>query len=179
MTVTSTNLDGYGAPVIEWQRVQAQLGSDLPQIPGSGGPDRHTPWLTTITADGAPHVRPVGISQVGGVWYFTSGPGTHKSRNLAVDPTCVVSVATHQFDLVVEGRADRVNDNVELRTVADKFNCEGWPVRVQGDALTAEFSAPSAGPPPWSLYRVTPARVYAFGTAEPFGATMFDFAEQQ
>jgi hypothetical protein len=28
---------------------------------------------------------------------------------------------------------------------------------------------------PWYLYRVTAERVYAFGTAEPYGATRFSF----
>ncbi|MFB8230940.1 hypothetical protein [Cellulosimicrobium sp. NPDC055967] len=42
------------------------------------------------------------------------------------------------------------------------------------NALTAEFSAPSAGPPPWAVYRLVPERVFAFGTAEPYGATRFD-----
>jgi hypothetical protein len=42
-------------------------------------------------------------------------------------------------------------------------------------AFYHEFSAPSAGPPPWYLYELGPETVFAFGTAEPFGATRFDF----
>ena len=45
---------------------------------------------------------------------------------------------------------------------------------VEGDALTAEFSAPAAGPPPWNAYRIVPSTVFALGTAEPYGATRFD-----
>jgi hypothetical protein len=45
---------------------------------------------------------------------------------------------------------------------------------VDGAALTAEYSAPSAGPPPWRVYRVMLATVFAFGTAEPYGATKFE-----
>ena len=169
------NLDGYGTPPIEWQRVRDTLASDITQAPGTGGPDRHTPWLTTINPDGTPHVTPVGVIQVDGVWCFSSGPGTRKSRNLAGDQRCVVSIATHPFDLVLEARsAERVTDAAELRAVADTFNEQGWPARVDGDALTAEYSAPSAGPPPWYVYRITPATVFAFGTAEPNGATRFE-----
>ena len=40
--------------------------------------------------------------------------------------------------------------------------------------MTAEYSAPSAGPPPWHVYKITPSTVFAFGTAEPDGATRFD-----
>ena len=107
----------------------------------------------------------MGFVQLDGVWYFTSGPGTRKSRNIAADPRCVVSVATHPFDLVIEGSAARITDADELRSVADQYVRQGWPAKVDGDAFTAEYSAPSAGPPPWHVYRVTPTTVYAFGTS--------------
>jgi hypothetical protein len=46
---------------------------------------------------------------------------------------------------------------------------------VRDGAFHHEFSAPSAGPPPWYLYEFTPATVYGFATAEPFGATRWRF----
>ena len=168
------NLDGYGAPAVEWARVQALLDGELTQAPDTAGPRRHTSWLTTSNPDGSPHVRPLGVIGVDGTWYFSSGPGTRKSRNITRDPRCAISVATHPFDLVVEGTALRVSDTDELQKVADAFAAQGWPASVAGDALTAEFSAPSAGPPPWSVFRIVPSRVYALGTAEPYGAGRFD-----
>ena len=86
------NLAGYDMAPIDWERVRVTLASDITQAPDTGGPNRHTPWLTTINPDGSPHVTPVGFVQLDGVWYFTSGPGTRKSRNVASDPRCVVSV---------------------------------------------------------------------------------------
>ena len=175
MNVTQQrNLDGYGTPPIDWERVRDTLTSEITQAPDTGGPNRHTAWLTTINPNGSPHVTPVGFVQLDGVWYFTSGPGTRKSRNIAADARCVVSVATHPFDLVIEGSAARVTDADELRSVAAEYNRVGWPTQVDGDALTAEYSAPSAGPPPWQVYKIAPATVFAFGTAEPYGATRFD-----
>ena len=176
MATTTHNLDGYGTPAIEWSRVREVLDSELTQAPGTGGPDRHTYWLTTINPNGSPHVMPVGVVKVDGRWYFSSGPGTRKSRNLASDPRCVFSVAAHPFDLVVEGTAERVTDEAELRTVAETFAHDGWAAQVDEQALTAEYSAPSAGPPPWYAYRVVPSTVYALGTAEPYGATKFEIA---
>jgi hypothetical protein len=173
MTITEQNLDGYGAPAIEWVRVEAALNSQLTQAPGSGGPQRHTTWLTTINPDGSPHVMPVGVVAHDGSWYFTSGPATRKSRNLSRDSRCVVNVATDPFDLVIEGAAERITDADELSSVAEAYVRSGWPAKVAGDALTAEFSAPSAGPAPWHAYRLTPSTVFALGTAEPFGATKF------
>ncbi|WP_157681386.1 pyridoxamine 5'-phosphate oxidase family protein [Mycobacterium sp. JS623] len=176
MKTNAKNLDCYGTPPIEWERVQEVLNSDITQAPDTGGPNRHTAWLTTINPDGAPHVTPVGVIQLDGVRYFTSGPGTRKSRNIDADPRCVISIATQPFDLVIEGSAALVTDADELRSVADEYNRVGWPAQVAGDALTAEYSAPSAGPPPWHVYRITPDTVFAFGTAEPGGATRFDLS---
>jgi hypothetical protein len=44
---SESNLDGYGAPRIEWMRVRAVLDGEITQAPGTGGPGRHTAWLTT------------------------------------------------------------------------------------------------------------------------------------
>ncbi|MCV7167728.1 pyridoxamine 5'-phosphate oxidase family protein [Mycobacterium stomatepiae] len=158
---------------MDWARVETVLDAQLTQAPGSGGPQRHTAWLTTINPDGSPHVRPVGVIAHDGAWYFTSGFATRKSRNLARDHRCVVSVATDPFDLILEGTAERVVDVSELADVAAAFVRSGWPAQVDGDALTAEYSAPSAGPPPWHVYRARPSTVFALGTSEPFGATKF------
>jgi hypothetical protein len=177
MTITSHNLDGYGAPPIEWSRITTVLTSDLTQAPDSGGPNRHTVWLTTINPDGSPHVMPVGITRVDDTWYFTSGSRTRKSRNLVRDDRCVVSLATQPFDLVIEGRGVRVTAADELHAVAASFRAGGWPAVVDGEALTAEYSAQSAGPAPWQVYRVVPATVFALGTAEPYGATRFDIGQ--
>jgi hypothetical protein len=156
MSITQRNLSGYDLPVIGWERTHRALATDYTQAPGTGGPDRHTSWLTTTNPDGSAHVRPVGTVQVDGVRYFNSGPRTRKSRNIAADPQCVLSIATKQFDLVVEGRAVRVTEAAELDAVVEVFRRGGWPAQVDGDALTAEYSAPSAGPPPWWLYRIEP-----------------------
>jgi hypothetical protein len=177
MKVTEqSNLAGYDMPPIAWAAVRDALATDRTQAPGSGGPNRHTSWLTTVNPDGVPHVTPVGVIQIGGVRYFNSGPGTRKSRNIAANPRCVVSIAIEPFDLVIEGSAERVTDSDELDSVAATFVKHGWPAQVDGDALTAEFSAPSAGPPPWHVYRINADTVYAFGTAEPGGAMKYRVA---
>jgi hypothetical protein len=173
---TARNLDGYGAPPIEWARVHETLFRRLPQAPGTGGPNRHTTWLATVDPDGRPHVVPFGALLDGGEIFLCSGEGTRKNRNLHRDPRCTLTVATEPFDLTVEATAERVTDAATLERVAAGFRADDWPATVEGDALTAEFSAPSAGPPPWAVYRLVPERVYAFGTAEPYGATRFDLA---
>ena len=48
-------------------------------------------------------------------------------------------------------------------------------MQVEGDAFTAPYSAPSAGPPPWHLYRCTFHTAIGNATAEPHGATRWRF----
>jgi nitroimidazol reductase NimA-like FMN-containing flavoprotein (pyridoxamine 5'-phosphate oxidase superfamily) len=170
---TLRNLDGYGAPIIEWERVRQRLDEGATQAPESGGPNRHTTWLATTNPDGRPHVVPLGMMWDDGKAYFTSGLGARKAKNLALSPHCTLSVATQPFDIVVEGQATIVTDEATLQRGAELY--EGWGPTVRDGAFYHEFSAPSAGPPPWYLYEVTPETVFAFGTAEPYGATRFDF----
>jgi hypothetical protein len=53
----------------------------------------------------------------------------------------------------------------------------GWPAKVDesGTALTAGFSAPSAGPPPWHVYRITARAATALNVQAPGGATRWRF----
>ena len=150
---TERNLDGYGAPPIPWTKVRERLEQGLSQEPGSGGPDRHTCPLATVRPDGRPHVMPLGGLWVDDAWYFNAGASTRKAQNLAHDPHCVLTVASREFDLVVEGQAVRVTDPVKVQRIAEAFRSDGWPATVRDDGvtLTADYSAPSAGPLPRSV----------------------------
>jgi PPOX class probable F420-dependent enzyme len=170
--------DLYSLPLLDWARIEARLEEGVTQGPDTGGPNRHTCWLATINADGSPHVTGLGALWADGTYWFETGHTTRKARNLARDPRCTLSVATHDFDLVVEGDAHKVTDPATVAAMAARWQDEGWPARVDetGTALTAEFSAPSAGPPPWSVYRITIRRASALETVAPAGATRWKFA---
>jgi hypothetical protein len=169
--------DLYGLPELNWSAVAARLDRGVGQGPRSGGPDRHTFWLATINDDGSPHLTGVGVLWVDATFWFESGARTRKARNLAREPRCSISVATDEFDLVVDGEARRVTDPEAVATMAQRWAAEGWPARVDesGTALTAEYSAPSAGPPPWFVYQLTPRQATALQTVEPGGATRWRF----
>jgi len=172
------NLDTlYGSPLLDWSRVVARLEQGITQAPGTGGPGRHTCWLATVDADGWPHVTGIGALWLDHALWFETGRGTRKGRNLTRDPRCTLSVATVAFDLVVEGSAHLVTEPATVVELAARWAAEGWPARVDetGLALTADYSAPSAGPPPWHVYRLEPATATALGTEEPFGATHWTF----
>ena len=169
--------DLYGLPILDWYGIADRLAEGVTQAPGTGGPDRHTCWLATINRDGSPHLTGVGALWVDDAFWFETGEHTRKGRNLARDPRCSLSVATLEFDLVVEGNAEQVVDPGTVASMAARWNDEGWPARVDesGVALTAEFSAPSAGPPPWVVYRMVPDQATALRTVEPGGATRWTF----
>lgn len=168
---TSTvNLDRYGNPPLEWSRVREQLdglnpSADLPC------------FLCTTGPDGAPHAVGVGALWQDGTYYFVSGPGTRKSRNLAANPACALAVRLPGVDVTFEGTAARVIDTTTLEGVAATYRSGGWPAQVAGDAFTAPFSAPSAGPAPWHLYRIALRSAHAVASEEPGGATRWRFAD--
>jgi len=167
----------YELPLLEWDAVRQRLDRGVSQAPGTGGPDRHTSWLATVNDDGSPHVTGVGAIWADGAFWFETGADTRKGRNLARDPRCSLSVATHEFDLVVEGEAAMVTDPDRVAAMARRWNEAGWPAEVDGSgtALTAEYSAPSAGPPPWRVYRLAARRATAVATVPPGGATRWTF----
>ena len=174
----ATNLaELYHLPLLDWTRIAGRLGRAVSQAPGTGGPDRHTCWLATINPDGSPHVTGIGALWADGCFWFETGKHTRKGKNLARDPRCALSVATQEFDLVVEGEAALVTDAAMVAEMASRWAAEGWPARVDdtGLALTAEYSAPSAGPPPWYVYRLTPRTATALATVAPGGATRWRF----
>ena len=173
----ATNLaEMYKTPLLDWGAIEARLGAGLTLVPGTGGPDRHSCWLATTNADGSPHVTGIGALWTDGCFWFETGRSTRKGRNLARDPRCTLSLATKEFDLVVDGDAAVVTDPAVVADMAARWAPE-WPCRVDetGLALTAEFSAPSAGPPPWHVYRLTPRTATALATVEPGGATRWRF----
>ena len=174
----ATNLaDLYDLPLLDWSQIEAGLDKGITQVPDTGGPNRHTCWLTTINADGSPHVTGIGALWADGSFWFETGEGTRKGKNLARDARCVLSVATHDFDLVVEGTASKISDPQIVAAMAARWAADGWPARVDdsGQALTADFSAPSAGPPPWSVYRIDLRTATALATVAPGGATRWRF----
>jgi pyridoxamine 5'-phosphate oxidase-like protein len=141
--IETTNLDGYGFPPLLWQRAleRLQVGSF-----GRGG----LFILGTVRPDGRPHAAGVGAAWSDGDFYFTSGPGTRKSRNLASNAAATLSTRLEGIDLVFEGQARRVTDRATLEKVVAIYAGDEWPAELtpEGDAFTAPFNAPSAGPPP-------------------------------
>ena len=92
-----------------------------------------------------------------------------------MDTQNAVSVSLDDIDVVVEGTARTMTDMPTLERVANLYASLGWPARASGGAITAEYSAPSAGKGPWDLYVVTPTAAVGVATKEPHGATRWRF----
>lgn len=159
--------DLYGLDLIPWSRALEALES--------GEPQKQTPFLATTRPDGRPHAAGVGALWDDGRVYFVSGAGTRKSRNLAENPNCSIAFSLPGIDLVIEGAAERVGDDKTLQRLAKRYADQGWAPTVEDGAFTHEYSAPSAGPPPWDLYVVRPVTVFGVLADEPGGATRWRF----
>jgi pyridoxine/pyridoxamine 5'-phosphate oxidase len=178
MVMHTKNLaDLYDSPLLDWTEFETKLAAGYTQAPDTGGPNRHSTWLATIDADGSPHVNGIGSMWVDGAFIFETGRTSRKGRNLARDPRCTISLAMDTFDIVAEGEAELVTDPEVVADIAARYAAHGWPAEVDesGTALTAPFSAPSAGPPPWHVYRVVPKTATVLSTVDPGGATRFTF----
>ena len=135
-------------------------------------PGRHN-WLATVRPDGRPHLMPVIAFWMDGAFHFIAGEGTQKGRNLAEDGRCVIGTESRglpSLDIVVEGRAEPLSDEDDVRRIAERFNAGGWPLEARGNEVHGP-NAPTAGPPPYRIFRVEPIK--AFGLPGTYGMEQF------
>ena len=158
----------YDEELMPWSRAAEALGT------GSLGAERPC-FLGTIRPDGRPHSAGVGAAVHDGDIFFTSGPAARKTRNLLANPACTLSMRLDGIDLVLEGEAQRETDLATLTAVAAAYDAGGWPARPDGDAITAPYSAQSAGPGPWHLFRFRIRTAVGIGLRSPHGASRWDF----
>ena len=88
-----------GAPATPWSAVEEVL-------------DRAEMfWISTVRADGSPHVCPLPAMWLDGALYFVTGWDEQKAVNLARNPRCALTTGNDRYrtglDVVVEGRAER------------------------------------------------------------------------
>lgn len=129
-------------------------------------------WLTTVRADGRPHVTPLVGVWVDQSFVFCTGSEEQKAHNLNGNANVVVTTGANRWkeglDVVVEGRAERVTGGDVLRGLADawreKYNGE-WDFENDDEVFD-----PDAGRA--HVFRVAPAKVIAFAKSS-HGQTTF------
>ena len=164
-----------GLPPVNWDVVVEKLEDG-----SAPAPDAHnarTTWLTTVNEDGSPHVTAVGALWLDGTFWFQTGTGTHKSRNIGRDQRCSIAVSVRDADVVVDGDAKLVTDPASVARVAKAWADQGWPAEPveSGAGITAPFNAPAQGPPPWRVYRIERRSATVVLGSEPGGLTRFRF----
>lgn len=130
-------------------------------------------WLTTVRADGRPHVTPLVGVWHDGAFSFCTGAGEQKHVNLAHSPLVAVTTGTNSWqagtDVVVEGRAERVTGRDRLLPLArawvEKYG-DDWAWDADDEGFTEGDSSR-----PW-VYVVSPSKVIAFGK-DPHSQTTY------
>ena len=98
---------GDGLPPVDWAAVTEKL--DAGSAPAPDADNSRTTWLATLNEDGSPHVT-VRPSWLDGAFWFQTGSGTRKGRNVVREPCCSIAVSIRDADVVIEGDAARVSD---------------------------------------------------------------------
>jgi hypothetical protein len=133
-------------------------------------------WLATEHPAGRPHVRPVLALWLDESLYFVANAASRKAHNLVISMQCAVTLAADDAHLVVEGTAGIVRDSATLQRVAQAYATKyDWHVREENGAFEADYGAPTAGPSPYDVYRLTPKLVFGFGTEETWSPTRWRF----
>jgi general stress protein 26 len=127
-------------------------------------------WVTTVRADGRPHVTPLVAVWLDDALYFTTGPEEQKAANLAANRHVVLITGCNRWDegldVMVEGEADRVTDPAILEQLAavwaTKWNGE-WQFEVVDGGFASEDPHVDR---PVLVFAVKPVKVFAFGKGE-------------
>ena len=121
-----------------------------------------TCWLATTRPDGRPHLMPVIGFWIDEAMHMVVGEGTQKARNIAADGRCVIatgSTTLPSLDIVIEGNAAPIADPAAVRRIAEILKENNWPLEAKGDHVDGP-NAPTAGPPPYTIFRIVPDRVF-------------------
>jgi len=132
-------------------------------------------WLTTVRADGRPHVTPLIGVYHDGAMHFCTGPSEQKHRNLEHSPLLALTTGCNGWaeglDVVVEGHAVRVEEHDELQRLADAYEAKYGSV-WHFDVVDGMFGG---GENLAAVFRIVPAKAFAFAK-EPHAQTRYRFS---
>lgn len=105
-------------------------GYDMPKgsdglIPWSWAERRlegsHNYWLATVRQDGRPHLMVIWGLWHQGVFYFITGSGSRKTRNLESNAHCVIGTEQAHEAVVVEGAAEKLSDVARIQELLVRY----------------------------------------------------------
>ena len=131
-------------------------------------------WITTVRADGRPHVTPLVAVWADGAIHFATGPQEQKAVNLRANPHVVLTTGCNQWDtgldVVVEGEAVRVTDEDTLKRLAQAWATK-WDGRWQFNVTDGAFHDHGES----YVFSVRPAQVFVYAKGG-FGQTRHRFS---
>ena len=128
-------------------------------------------WLSTVRRDGRPHVTPLPAMWLDGALHFCTGAAEQKAKNLAFNPSCVLTTGTNRFrsglDVIVEGAAVRVTQAPRLKELAAMWKAKlDWPFQVADGAFQDVAGIAF-------VFAVKPTKILVFGKGEPYSQTRY------
>ena len=121
-------------------------------------------WITTVRADGRPHVTPLVAVWLDGAMHFCTGAGEQKAVNLRGNPHVVLTTGCDSWDagldVMVEGDAVPVTDRGALDRLAAAWAAK-WDGRWQYQVRDGGFEHPG-GDEAILVFSVPPAKILAF-----------------
>lgn len=121
-------------------------------------------WLTTVRADGRPHVTPLVAVWLDAALHFCTGADEQKAVNLRANQHVVLTTGCNEWDrgldVVVEGDAVQVTDQPTLTKLAEAWR-KKWDGRWQFEARDGAFHHEDGGAA--LVFSVAPKKVLAFG----------------
>jgi PPOX class probable F420-dependent enzyme len=124
-------------------------------------------WISTVRADGRPHVTPLVAVWMDGAFHFSTGAEEQKAHNLRGNPHVILTTGSDRWqeglDVVVEGVAARVDDDDTLQRLAEVWAAK-WDGRWQWDVRDGTFH--DGDSEAVLVFSVTPTKVLAFSKGE-------------
>jgi len=134
-------------------------------------------WISSVRADGRPHVTPLVAVWLDGALHFSTGADEQKMNNLHGNPNVILTTGCNRWqdglDVMVEGVATRVVDDVVLGELAAAWATK-WDGRWQWDAHDGAFHDADGGGEGVLVFSVTPTKVLTFARGV-FGHTRYVF----
>jgi Pyridoxamine 5'-phosphate oxidase len=137
-----------------------------------------TYWVSTVRPDGRPHVTPVVAVWHEEALWFATGPTERKAKNLASNPSCVVTVgrsdlAEGALDVMLEGRVEGVTDKAQLEPVAGLLNAKypngPWHFIAQDGGFTSRDGGSLV-----LVFRVRHTRALGFRKGDYYSQTTWE-----
>ena len=130
-------------------------------------------WITTVRADGRPHVTPLVAVWCDDAIHFATGAYEQKAHNLRANAHVILTTGCNEWerglDVVVEGEAVRTTDDATLERLADAWRTK-WDGQWQFDAHDGAFSPREAATGGAAsedeaalVFSVAPTKILAFG----------------